>query len=63
MVINNPSLVGQTLDLWVKASDDIDMLTKGYVDRTIEENRWVSDIELAWYDGLEADDQIGIAVQ
>ena len=37
MVINNPSLVGQTLDLWVKASDDIDMLTKGYVDRTIEE--------------------------
>ena len=59
MVINNPALVGQTLDLWVKASDDIDMLTKGYIDRTLaERNRRVSDIELAWYDGLDADDRI-----
>ena len=59
MVINNPALVGQTLDLWVKASDDIDMLTKGYIDRTLaERNRRVSDIELAWYDGLDAGDRI-----
>ena len=59
MVINNPALVGQTLDLWVKASDDIDMLTKGYIDRTLaERNRRVSDIELAWYDGLDMDNRI-----
>ena len=59
MVTNNPSLVGQKLDLWVKASDDIDMLTKGHIDRTLEEkNRRVSDLELVWYDKLDANDRI-----
>jgi len=59
MVIEDPTLVGQTFDLWVKASDDIDMLTKGYVDRTLEEsNRRVSDNELAWYDKLDSNDHV-----
>nr|WP_323798023.1 phosphate ABC transporter permease PstA [Nisaea sp.] len=59
MVIENPTLVGQTFDLWVKASDDIDMLTKGYVDRTLEEsNRRVTDTELTWYDKLDSNDRI-----
>jgi phosphate transport system permease protein len=59
MVIEDPTLVGQTFDLWVKASDDIDMLTKGYVDRTLEEsNRRVTDTELTWYDKLDSDDRI-----
>ncbi|WP_226886686.1 phosphate ABC transporter permease PstA [Nisaea nitritireducens] len=59
MVIDDPSLVGQSLDLWIKASDDIDMLTKGYVDRTLEEsNRRVSDTELVWYDKLDSNDHI-----
>ncbi|WP_051284878.1 phosphate ABC transporter permease PstA [Nisaea denitrificans] len=59
MVIDDPSLVGQSLDLWIKASDDIDMLTKGYVDRTLEEsNRRVSDTELVWYDKLDSNDRI-----
>lgn len=54
MVIAEPSLVGKTLELWVKASDDIDMLSKGYVDRTeVEGNRRVSDAELGWYDKLD----------
>ena len=59
MVIEDPSLVGQTLDLWIKASDDIDMLTKGYVDRTlVEANRRVTDTELSWYDKLDSNDRI-----
>ena len=59
MVIEDPTLVGQAYDLWVKASDDIDMLTKGYVDRTLEEsNRRVTDTELTWYDKLDSDDRI-----
>ncbi|UUX52143.1 phosphate ABC transporter permease PstA [Nisaea acidiphila] len=54
MLIENPSLVGTTQDLWIKASDDIDMLTKGYVDRTVpESDRRVTDMELAWYDKLD----------
>jgi len=59
MVIEDPSLVGQTLDLWIKASDDIDMLTKGYVDRTlVEANRRVTDTELGWYDKLDSNDRV-----
>ncbi len=59
MVIEDPSLVGQNIDLWVKASDDIDMLTKGYVDRTlVEANRRVTDTELGWYDKLDSDDRV-----
>ncbi|MEP3115332.1 phosphate ABC transporter permease PstA [Nisaea sp.] len=59
MVIEDPALVGQTFDLWVKASDDIDMLTKGYVDRTLEEsNRRVTNTELTWYDKLDSNDRI-----
>lgn len=55
MVIADPSLVGTTKTLWIKASDDIDMLTKGYVDRTVpESDRRVSDKELAWYDKLDS---------
>ncbi|MEP2184795.1 phosphate ABC transporter permease PstA [Roseibium sp.] len=59
MVIEDPALVGQTFDLWVKASDDIDMLTKGYVDRTLEEsNRRVTNTALTWYDKLDSNDRI-----
>ena len=59
MVIEDPSLVGQSLDLWIKASDDLDMLRKGYVDRTlVEANRRVTDTELGWYDKLDSNDRI-----
>ncbi|WP_420402994.1 phosphate ABC transporter permease PstA [Nisaea sp.] len=53
-LIDDPSLVGTTRTLWIKASDDIDMLTKGYVDRTVpESDRRVTDKELVWYDKLD----------
>jgi len=58
-VVDDPSLVGQTVTMWVSAASDIDMLNKGYVDRTAaEELRRVDDQTMAWVDKLEADGRI-----
>ncbi len=56
MALESPDLVGTTLRVWLPASDDIDMLVKGSIDRGVAEaDRRVSDQELAWIDALEAD--------
>lgn len=58
-VISDPSLVGQTVDVWLTASDDIDMLDKGYIDRDVASTgRRVSDQQIAWYDMLIADGRL-----
>ncbi len=58
-VIADPSLAGQTVDVWLTASDDIDMLDKGYIDRDIDSTgRRVSDQQIAWYDKLIADGRL-----
>lgn len=50
-VIANPNLVGQTLEMWVPADDDVDMLMKGHIDRDVpEENRRLKDKQLVWID-------------
>lgn len=55
-VLENPRLVGQTLDLWVLADDDVDMLIKGHIDRSAEEStRRVTNRQLQWIEALEAD--------
>jgi len=55
MVMDDPSLIGRTERVWVLASDDIDTLLKGQIDRDLpENNRRVSDQEIAWADALEA---------
>ncbi len=53
MVMEDPTLVGQTLTVQVPASDDADMLMKGYIEREVpEEQRRLSDQQLAWMDTL-----------
>lgn len=53
MVSADPTLVGQTITVWLTASDDTDMLMKGGIDRTKPESeRRVSDQELVWIDQL-----------
>lgn len=52
-VEENPDLIGTTVALWVTASDDVDMLLKGNIDRNVaEDSRRVSDLELTWIDAL-----------
>jgi phosphate transport system permease protein len=54
MVADDPSLVGTAKELWLLASDDVDMVVKGYIDRTAPESeRRVSDRTIAWLESLE----------
>ena len=53
MVLANPALVGTTVDVWVPADDDVDMLMKGHIDRDLpEDERRVDDDQLSWVDRL-----------
>ena len=55
MVLANPALVGTTVDVWVPADDDIDMLMKGHIDRDLpEDERRVDDDQISWVDRLLA---------
>ncbi|MBK1669972.1 phosphate ABC transporter, permease protein PstA [Rhodovibrio sodomensis] len=54
-VIENPSLLGTSFDVWVKTDDKIDMLHKGYVDRALPPDRRLLDTEfIQWHDQLDA---------
>jgi len=58
-VLDDPALVGQTREFWLIASDDIDQLVKGKIDRALaEEQRVVSDLQLGWLDALTRDDRV-----
>lgn len=50
----DPSLLGGPAQIWVSASDDVLLFAKGQVDRTLDEDdRRISDRELAWLDTLK----------
>jgi phosphate transport system permease protein len=58
-VLADPSLVGQTRRFWVVASDDIDMLKKGFIKRDVPEaERVVPDTQIAWFDKLVGSNQV-----
>jgi phosphate transport system permease protein len=53
MVVEDPSLIGQTVSVWVPVSDPIDQLRKGVIDRDLPpERRRVGDREIALFDAL-----------
>lgn len=55
LVLEDPSLIGQTITIWVLASDDVDMLEKGFISRDGNEaDRQVNDMALGWIDSLDA---------
>ena len=50
-----PSLAGGSAEFWLHAASEIDMLNKGYIDRSApEELRQVDDRTIAWVDALDA---------
>ena len=60
-VLEDPSLIGRTLSLWVLADDDVDMLIKGHFDREAPEiERRITDRQLEWIEQLEADGRIDL---
>ena len=57
MVLEDPSLVGQTIELWVPADDDVDMYRKGRISAEVPESeRRLNDKQLAWIEALEERD-------
>ncbi|TNE35732.1 MAG: phosphate ABC transporter permease PstA [Alphaproteobacteria bacterium] len=54
MVLADPSLIGRSMPVALLASDDVDMVHKGYIDRKApQSDRRVKDDELRWLDVLE----------
>ena len=52
-IVQNPDFIGTTISLWVPASDDVDMLIKGKVERDWKAAaRKISDKQLVWVDEL-----------
>lgn len=61
MALEDPGLIGTIRRVWLPASDDIDMLRKGYMPRDVPEaERRVPDQQLAWYDALAEDGRIAL---
>ncbi len=59
MVLQDPSIIGTTQTIWLLADDDIDMLMKGHIDRSVPESeRRISDKQLGWVDTLDQDGRI-----
>ena len=59
MVLANPALVGTTQRIEVLASDDIDMLAKGRVNRNVAEtDRPIKDQQIGWYDKLDKEGHV-----
>jgi phosphate transport system permease protein len=52
-VLDNPELIGQTLDIWLLAHAEAGAYLKGQISRTIPEgDRRVKDIQMQWLDTL-----------
>ncbi|MFZ5760535.1 MAG: phosphate ABC transporter permease PstA [Thermodesulfobacteriota bacterium] len=59
MVQDDPSLIGNTKAVWVPVNDDVDMLYKGFIDRTKPEGeRRIKDSQLGWLDSLDQEDRL-----
>jgi phosphate transport system permease protein len=59
MVLKHPEIIGNTLEVWVPADDDIDMLIKGHINReAAETERRLDDKQLAWIDRLAVEGRI-----
>lgn len=55
MVRDDPALIGRTIPVWFRASDDVDMTLKGNVKRDApEDERKLTDSQLGWLDALTA---------
>jgi phosphate transport system permease protein len=55
-VVDDPALIGTTETRWLLASDAVDLLSKGHIERSLpEEERPLTDQQLAWLDKMSAD--------
>jgi phosphate transport system permease protein len=61
MVLDDPSIIGQTRSVAMLASGDVDSLVKGAIDRAVpESSRQLSDKQIAWIDQLRAENVLNL---
>lgn len=59
MVLDDPTLIGQTREIWLIADDDVDQYAKGAIDRgAAEADRRMNDQALGLLDGLKSDGRL-----
>ena len=59
MVLDDPSIIGSTQQVWLKTSDDVDSFVKGLIPRDVpEDERRVKDKQIAWIDALTEDGKV-----
>lgn len=58
-ILENKDYIGTTQSIWVIASDDIDSLFKGLIDRNLpESSRRVKDYQVEWVNNLQSQNKI-----
>jgi len=57
-VMADPDLVGQTIEVWLPANDDVDMYIKGQFDATESATGRLTAQQAAWVDRLRADGRL-----
>jgi phosphate transport system permease protein len=58
-VLDDPSLVGQRVEMDLPLSDDPDLYFKGEIDPTVDESaRRLSDVEITWLDQLDEEGRV-----
>ena len=54
-VLEDPTLIGQTIDIWVPTDDEVDMLVKGHIDSVADgSNSRLNEQQINWVDELRA---------
>ena len=63
-VLADPALIGTTRSEWLLASDAVDLLQKGHIERSLPEaERPLTDQQLGWIDKLQRRRRAGAQVQ
>ena len=58
-VMEDPSIIGSTMQIWLPADDEVDMFNKGRMSRDIPEaERRLTDKQISWIDHLVNDDRL-----
>ncbi|MCC3860219.1 phosphate ABC transporter permease PstA [Pseudemcibacter aquimaris] len=58
-ILVDPSIIGQTVSIDLKAGSDVDMFLKGKISRDVEESdRKISDMQIAWVDQFSEEGSI-----
>jgi phosphate transport system permease protein len=60
-VVSHPEVIGTTINSWLLADDDVDVIVKGHVSRDVpESDRRIDNRQLGWLTKLEQDGRVAL---